>query len=586
MDILSTSGINNLINSYTANETNKRISPLETQKAKYSNLSGAWGTLSSKLSSLQTIVTDLKSTSSTSIFNSRSVDLSSSDFFSATTSVGATPSAYSLRVNQLAKSDLAVSNTMVSDTAVSSMVGDHQIKLQSGDYSSTIDLTLTASETNSSVMNAINSAISDDYAVVESAALDAGTAYTGAGSFDIDVNGTTTTINYDYSSGFTNSTAIDDLVNQITSNVSGVTAEKVTNGSNVSLKITVDDKSQYITIDSSTDTGTLLNSSNLNINITKEKAASAIASSSVFTPSTGNSKFSISAVNSGYDNRLIMSDVSGSAFNFLGLTSTILGSHTVTASDTAAGFIYDATSSTSNQLNSILDFNGITVNRNSNTISDLVSNVTFNLKAEMQTSDTTVTATVKNDTTTIKNKITDFIGKFNDAYTTIKNNYFSSKTSRGIFAGDTTALSIMNTMRNDVTSQISGITSGDLSYFTDIGITFDPATGLTLSDSSKLTSALDNKPDQVAALFNSAGGIATNIYTLTDAFTGIDGSIINITDSLDSNVSYLNDRITSSKDSITKSADTLRKQYEQMQLQLATLLQTQQFMSSFSGGLF
>jgi len=586
MDILSTSGINNLINSYTQNETSKRVSPINLQKTKYSNLSSAWGTLSSKLSSLQTIVDELKSTTSTSIFNSRSAELSSSDFFSVTTASGAAPSAYSLRVNQLAKSDLAVSNTLASDTAVSTMSGDHQIKLQSGDYSSTVDLSLTSSETNSSVMDAINSAISDDNAVVESASLDGATAYTGSGSFDIDVNGTTTTINYDYSSGYTNSTAIDDLVNQITNNVSGVTAEKVTNGSNVSLKITVDDKSQYITIDSSTDTGTLLNSSNLNINVSKEKAASALANTSVFSPSTGNSKFSISAVESGYDNRLIMSDVSGSALNFLGLTSSILGAHTVTSSDTTAGFIYDATSSTSNELNSILDFNGITVNRNSNTISDLVSDVTFNLKAEMQATDTTVTATVKNDSTTTKNKITDFISKFNDAYTSIKNNYFSSKDGRGIFAGDTTALSIMNTLRNDVTSQVSGITSGNLSYFSDIGITFDPSTGLTLSDSSKLTSALDSKPDQVAAIFNSTSGIANNLYNLTDAFTGADGSIINITNSLDNNISYLNDKITSTNDSITKSAENLRKQYEQMQMQLATLLQTQQYMSTLSGGLF
>ena len=586
MNILSTSGINSLINSYTANETNRRINPLQTQKSKYSNLSSVWGTLSSKLSTLQTVATDLKSTTSTSIFNSSSATLSSPNFFSVTTSSGATPSSYSLRVNQLAKGDLAVSNTMTSATAVTTMAGTHQIKIQSGTNTSTLDVTLTASETNQSVMDAINSAISNDTAVVNSASLDGSTAYTGSGSFSIDVNGTATTINYNYSSGFTYSTAMDDLVSQINSGVSGVTAKKVTNGLNVSLQITVNDKSQYITIDNTTDTGTLLNSSNLNINVTKEIAASASATGSVFTPSTGNSKFSITAANSGYDNRLIMSDVTGSALNFLGLTSTILDAHTVTTSNTAAGFIYDTTSSTSNQLNSVVDFNGITVNRNSNTISDLVSNVTFNLKAEMQSTDTTVTATVKSDTTTIKNKITDFITKFNDVYTTIKNNYFSGKSGRGIFAGDSTALSLMNSLRNNVTSQVSGITSGNLSYLSEVGITFDPATGLTLSDSAKLTSALDNTPTQVAALFNSTSGIANNLYNVADAYTGISGSITNITDSLNNNVSYLNDRITSTQSSITKSAVTLRKQYEQLQLQLASLLQSQQLMSLLGGGLF
>ncbi len=586
MNILSTSGINNLINSFSLNETNKRIAPLEAQKSRYSNLSSAWGTISSKLSSLQTILTDLKTTTSTSIFNSRSAQLSSSSFFSVTTSSNATPSAYSLRVNQLAKSDLAVSDTMTSATAVTTMSGTHQIKIQSGTESSTFDVTLTGAETNKSVMDAINTAISNDSAVVESAALNGTTAYNGTGSFDINVNGTTTTINYDYSAGSTYSAVIDDLVTKITGSVTGVTATKVTNGSNVNLKLTVDDKSQYITIDSTTDTGTLLNASNLNINVTEEKAASALATSSVFTPSTGNSKFSIAAVNSGYDNRLIMSDVSGSALNFLGLTSSILGAHTVTTTDTAAGFIYDTTSSTSNQLNSILDFNGITVNRNSNTISDLVSNVTFNLKSSMLSTDPTVTATIKNDTTTIQNKITDFISKFNDAYTSIKNNYFSGKSGRGIFAGDTTALSLMNSLRNNVTSQVSGITSGNISYLSQIGITFDPTTGLALSDSAKLTSALDNTPDQVAAIFNSTNGIANSLYSLTDAYTGISGSIVNITNSLDNNISYMSDKILSTKSSISKSSDNLRKQYEQLQMQMASLLQTQQFMSAFGGGLF
>lgn len=586
MNILSTSGINNLINSFSLNETNRRIAPLEAQKSRYSNLSSAWGTISSKLSSLQTILTDLKTTTSTSIFNSRSAQLSSSSFFSVTTSSNATPSAYSLRVNQLAKSDLAVSDTMTSATAVTTMSGTHQIKIQSGTESSTFDVTLTGAETNKSVMDAINTAISNDSAVVESAALNGTTAYNGTGSFDINVNGTTTTINYDYSAGSTYSAVIDDLVTKITGSVTGVTATKVTNGSNVNLKLTVDDKSQYITIDSTTDTGTLLNASNLNINVTEEKAASALATSSVFTPSTGNSKFSIAAVNSGYDNRLIMSDVSGSALNFLGLTSSILGAHTVTTTDTAAGFIYDTTSSTSNQLNSILDFNGITVNRNSNTISDLVSNVTFNLKSSMLSTDPTVTATIKNDTTTIQNKITDFISKFNDAYTSIKNNYFSGKSGRGIFAGDTTALSLMNSLRNNVTSQVSGITSGNISYLSQIGITFDPTTGLALSDSAKLTSALDNTPDQVAAIFNSTNGIANSLYSLTDAYTGISGSIVNITNSLDNNISYMSDKILSTKSSISKSSDNLRKQYEQLQMQMASLLQTQQFMSAFGGGLF
>lgn len=586
MDILSTSGINNLIYSYKNAEQNKRISPLQSKLSKYNNLSTAWSTLSSKLTSLNSVLSDLKVSTSSSIFNSRTAELSDSSFFGATASKNATPSSYTMRVNQLAKSDLIVSDTMASSTAVSSMAGSHKIKIQSGDYVSYAELTLTSSETNSSIMDAISDAINNDYAVLTSAELNGSTTYNGSGSFKIDVNGTETTIDYDYSAGFTYTEVVDDLVSQINSNVDGVTAEKVTDGSNVSLKITVNDKSQYISMEADEDTGTLLNSSNLNIDITKEKSASALATGSVFTPTSGNSKLSITAENSGYDNRLILSDESGSALNFVGLDSTLLTNRTVTTTDTDAGFMYDSTSATSNGLNSVIEFNGIGVQRNSNTIDDLVTNVTFELTSKMESTDATVNVAVKNNTDEIKGKINDFISKFNDAYLTIKNNYFSGKDGRGVFVGDTTALSLMRTLQNTVISKVSGLSDNAYSYLSQVGITFDPSTGLTLSDSSKLETAIQNEPAQLADLFTSNSGMAVSLYNTLDAYVGADGSITDISSSISNNISYLNNKIDYIQTSIDKSAENLRKQYERLQMQYASLLNQQSFYSSLSGGMF
>ncbi len=580
--VLSTSWIESAVASYTQVQTEKRIQPIQTRKTRYENLSTAWSNVSTKLTSLQSIVNSLKISSSSSIFNSSTAELSTDEFFSVTASSNATQSSYTMRVEQLAKSDLAVSNTMDSSTSVTSMAGTHRIKIQSGDYVSYVDVELTSSETNESIMEEIRDAINNDYAVVESAKMTPTDTYTGSGSFVINVNGTETTINYDYSSGgYTYDDVVDDIINKINSDVDGVTAEKETDASgNVGFKITVDNKDQYITINKSDDTGTLLDSSHFNIDVQNEKSANALATASVFSPLSDKSKFSITAKNSGYENRLIMSDESGSALNFLGLTSTILTNHTQTTNDTDAGFMYSANSSTDNELDAVVEFNGITVRRSSNTITDLVDNLTFSLRATMESSDSDVNITVTNDVDTIEEKIEDFVTKFNDVYTYIKNNSYSGESGRGIFTGNSTASSLLTTLRTLVTSEVEGIPDGNLSYLSDIGISFDSSSGLSISDSSKLEDAILNKVDQVADLFNSTNGIATQMYDMIDDYIGADGTITNTINTIDNNVSYLNDRIESINESIEKSAESLREQYHRLQEQLAQLLYAQQYFNS------
>ncbi len=589
MDLLSTQGITSFINSYKQNEVNRRVIPVQTRKDKYSQLSTAFGDLKSKLTSLNDIISELKVTTSSSLFNSRSAKSSAENFITATASKNASVSSYAIRVNQLAKSDLIVSDTMTSDTSVTSMSGTHSVQIQSGNFTSNIDVELTASETNKSVMEALRDAINSDYAEIESTTKTDTDTFTGSGSFTIslgtddDSTPTDYTIDYDYT-GQTYDAILTDLVDNINGNTDGITAEKVVDGSNVSLKLTVDDKDQYISVQSSSDTGSLL--TDLGIDVTKEKAASAISTASVFEPTTDNSKFSISADESGYDNRLIMSDVSGSIFNFIGLDSTTLTNRTVITGDDDAGFVYDSTSSTVNDLNAKLEFNGINIQRNSNTIDDLVDDVTFNVNALMDSEDSDVSVNVEINLDEIKGKIDDFISKFNDTYTYLKNRSQSDSVGRGIFVGDSTAQSLLSLLTNTVIGEVSGLSEDNYSYLSQIGISFDPLTGLSVSDSSALDDAIQNNPSQVSDLFNSDSGIAASLYSDLDGFLGVGGTISSITESFDNNITYLNDRIDSINSSIDSQGEILRQQFQDMQMQLAALISSQSFFSQTSGGFF
>ena len=582
-DYLSSSSIDSMIRSYRSVQYQRRISPLNVRKQKFSALSSGWGDLSTKLTSLKSSAYEFKTTSDSALFYNRSVSVSDESILTATADSNAPQSSYTMRVNQLAKSDLVVSDTQTSATAVTSLAGTHTIQINSGDYTSTVDIELTDSETNETIMEKLSTAINADKAVSLSDSFNPTDTFSGTGSFTIDLNGTENTISYDY--GTTSKTydeVMDDLVADINLNANGVLAEKVVDDTTgyVSLRVTAESSDNYLTI-----SGT---SSFLNMDVTKEKGASGLADASVFSPATDQSKFSIAAKESGYDNRLIMSDTSGSILDQIGLTSTLLSGRTVTSDDTSAGFVYSSTSSTDNELNAKVEFNGINIQRNSNTISDLVDSVTFNLAAVNQTSDPDVSVSVKVDTEGITSDIKDFIDNFNAAYTFIKNNSYSSgdKNDRGPFVGDSTARSLMSTLTGYAMNEVSGIQDGNFSYLSDIGITFDPATGLSISDSDKLETSLNEHADQVAALFNSDNGIATSLYDTLDNYLGVDGSISNLIDSYDKNVTYYTDKIDTINKSIDKSAELLRNQYENLQVQLWTMQYSYNMMNSFSSGSF
>ena len=582
-DALTTSGINNLIDTYKTNEQSKRITPLTKRKSYYENLNSAYSTLSSKLDSLKSILSELKNASSTSIFYSKEAVSSNTNFLNAVATSGAIDGTHSIRINQLAKNDTVLSIDLNSSAAstVITAPGTHEFIIKTGDGSggefvSKISVTFESSDftngqiSNSTLMQKIQSAINTDKAVVLSSSVSGSTA--SSGSFVIDLNGTETVINY---SAGNYSDVIDSIVSQVNS-ISGLTAEKVVDGSNYQLKITVNDTSKYITIKN--DTGTLL--SELGINVTKEKGASGLVSASIFSPVTGYSQLSIKSKNSGYDYRITEISETGSntALSAIGLNlGTTRQGFVQNANDDTPGFIY-----TADQLNAKLTFNGVNVERNSNTISDLIDGTTITLKSVMQSSDADVEISINNDATKIKDKINDFITKFNDVYKYIKDKSKTIDSSRGIFVGDVTASSLLSTLSSIVYSSVTGIPDNKINTLSKIGITFNVDSGLLLSDSDQLEDVINNNIDELINLFTlDTDGIAVKLYDRINPYLGAEGYIAKSKSSFDTTISSLSDSITAAQKSIDKNAEILRSKYQKMQMQLAQLLSYQNYFSLF-----
>jgi flagellar hook-associated protein 2 len=584
-DILSTATIDSLVNSYISNEQSKKIDPLTTRQTKYKSLSTAYTTLSTKLTDLKSLLSSLKLTDSTSVFLKKTASSSNTNFVSVEATGAASTSSYAIRVNQLAKNDTLLGLNLDSATysSVITTEGSRTFTIKTGDgsggeYTANVDVNFTASDfdtsgiTNKSMMEKIRNAINLDKAVVTSNIKNGTDTYSGGeSSFTINLNGTEKTIS------ISNATDYNDLINQLVSsintNVSGVTAEKIVDGNNVSLKITVKDSSKYISISNSSGFDLV---SDMNIGVTKEKAASGIVTASVFSPVSGKSQFSLSAKEAGNDYRiseLYESGGSNLALNSLGIdfgtarTSYVQNPGGV---DTA-GFVYDTS-----LLNSKFEFNGISMERNSNKIIDLIDGATVNLKSTMQSSDSDVAISFANDNATIRSKIESFVTKFNDIYSYIKSNSAATATgTRGIFIGDANASSLLLTFTSLAYSTVSGINENEINNLSKIGITFNSSSGLAISDSSQLDSAISENIEQVGNLFNSSSGIAASLYTKVNSYVGTLGYLTQAKTAADKNITSINDTITKAQSNIDKAGETLRSKYQQLQLQISSLLSMQ-----------
>lgn len=467
MNILSSQGINSLIESYGINEKYKRVYPLTVRKNKFTDLSTTWNDLSTKLSSLKTNLSSLKDNSVGNTFASKSVELSSDEYFTASATSSASVSSYDLKVNQLARNDMVMSDTKTSDSASGLSAGTYTIQVASGEFDQNIDIEVVGTENQEEMMQ-----------------------------------------------------LIADAINSATD--STVTA-------------------------------------------------------SVFSPSDGEAKLSVVANDKGESSAITIKDVSGSALSSIGLDF----STRIIASGSNGGYTNILT-----DLNSKLTFNGIDVERSSNVIDDLVTGVTLTLKSAMEEGVPTVNLAVKNNIESIKSDIEDFISKFNESFQYVKDNYKSNEDgTRGLFVGNSSALGLLQSMGESSYQQVEGIEEGNYSYLSEIGITFNSTTGLSITDSDVLNEALENNPDQVADLFTSENGVASKLYDVVDLYVGIDGAITNLTNSYDKSASYLNDRIEAKETQIAKSSDILRRQYETLQIELANLLQAQGDYASM-GGLF
>lgn len=159
--------------------------------------------------------------------------------------------------------------------------------------------------------------------------------------------------------------------------------------------------------------------------------------------------------------------------------------------------------------------NGIAVTSATNTFANTVSGVTF--KAEQVTT-SPVEITVSKDTSAVQKNIDDFVAAYNAINQLLQDatKYDSATKTAGLLQGDSTAVSLQNSLRNALQS----VTTGSSAYkrLADVGITQQRGGDLVV-DSSKLSAAMGNM-DELKNMFSSTGagsaeGIAVRLKRVT-----------------------------------------------------------------------
>ena len=229
---------------------------------------------------------------------------------------------------------------------------------------------------------------------------------------------------------------------------------------------------------------------------------------------------SASIVNDGQTNRLVITSKDSGVANSIKISVNDSDSNN-TDTTGLSQFAYDPTLTAGAGKNlselqaaksAIVDIDGVTVTKSSNTLADALEGITVNL-LKIQPG-TAVNLTVSKDQTTVEKSITDFVKAFNDINTSIRNltKYDPTGQASGVLLSDATARSISTQIRSTLSSALTS--NGTINSLSQVGVSFQKDGSLTL-DNTKLKTALQNNPDSIAGVFASVGKTSDSQLSVT-----------------------------------------------------------------------
>jgi flagellar hook-associated protein 2 len=221
--------------------------------------------------------------------------------------------------------------------------------------------------------------------------------------------------------------------------------------------------------------------------------------------------------------------------------------------------------------NALLTVNGLSIERTTNSVSDVIDGVTFNL-ATITSGAARIDLT--RDTSGITQKIEDLVTTYNEFEENLRilgDRGSDVEEFGGILAGDSLLQNIRSQIRAMLTSE-SSTPGSSVSALRDVGLSFDRY-GVLQFDKDKLATQLQSNFDEVAQMFSANTNNQSEFSTLPG---GVAGDAVNKLDKLMRSTGL----IAQQSSNATKQVDRFKADLEKLEDQMQKLLD--RYMRQFS----
>lgn len=311
-----------------------------------------------------------------------------------------------------------------------------------------------------------------------------------------------------------------------------------------------------------------LGGSSFNLNITEDNNTLAGIRDAI-NASADNPGVRASIINVDGGSRLILTSDELGAANQISLTATdnngadsfdLARLNTITTIDTAQ--------------DAMILVDGQQISRDSNSFSDVIDGVTFNLKKAEE--GTVETLTIAQDSNAVRGRVDSFISAYNALNNTINQlSSFNADTgAAGVLLGDSSLRGVQTQLRQTLTDAVQGV---DISTLAELGITTNQDNGNLQLDEERFNTALTGDFTAVANLFASENGIAKRLDGVLQRYTSTDGILDLRSDGLRSQL----DRITDDRERLADRLESIEARYRAQFTAMDILVSQLQSISGF-----
>ena len=551
--------INSIVKALVDAERAPKQSQLDRLEKSTTSRISAIGTLRSVVGELSST---LQSLNKLSAFQKQTLTSSNTSILTATSSSTLTAGQFSLQVQQLASSSKVALQSVSGGTAAT--FGSGTLTVSAGTASITVDVT-AANNSLSGIRDAINTA---------------GASKGLSASIVTDASGSRLILNS------TKTGAGNDI--EVSVAQDGITA-----GSNALSSLAFSKDSSVVQLPALS-AGAFATFKTGSLNIVSGSANLSLAVNDGDSMATVRDAINTAGVGQGVSARI--ETVSSGAR--LVIESSNSENLTITASDAGTGTVGDNSltllnpaadaggRTVSEAKSAVFSVDGLSVTKDSNTVSDVISGVTLNLVAAQSASDIadgkTITVSIGQDKGSVRANLQKFVDSYNklvqssSEMTAVVQVGEGKAPVTGPLLGDTSIRNLMSGLRKEMSQLGADL---DVRSLAQLGITTQKDGKLSL-DATKLDAALSSNYDKVAEFLGGDGGLMSRMQKIVEPYSQSSGILDQRQKGLQSTLTSVDKQRDALELRITKVQERLLAQYNAMDQLVGRLQKTSESLAN------